>query len=136
MESKTRRRQTSPSYELAAFEKQVELAARHPNTITLAAIPQRSKASLLEPFRIDAQTRAVPDQHLGTNAVARHEEEQASAQRIHMELLADQRRQAVEPLSKVGWCGVGEDLDLATATDHPSERRSAVAEDTSSPSTR
>src|SRR5262245_38982193 len=54
----------------APFQEQLQLAHRQLQAPSLTPAPQAGKSSLFQPLAVDAQPGPVPQQHLGSPAIA------------------------------------------------------------------
>jgi len=95
------RRELHFAHQRAALQEELQLAHRQAQPGSAERAPQAGEAALLQALAVDAQTRAVPQQHLGQMPAAVDEQEQIPRQRILPEIPSHQGRQAVEALSQV-----------------------------------
>src|SRR6266508_471997 len=131
-----RRREHHAPDERAAFEKQLQLAHGQAHDARLGVAPQAREAAALEPFGVDAEPGAVPQEHLGPLAGRVHEQVAVAGERILAEALHHERAQPVEALAQVRRRSVRPHRDLPRRADHASARSTAISPSRSNPSTR
>jgi hypothetical protein len=107
-----------------AFEEERKLAGREFAHFLFVSPPQQCEASAFEPLLVDAQARAVPEEHLGTCAATVREQEEITGERVGLQLGDDQGVEAVVLLAHVHRPRVGEDADPTREADHARRRRS------------
>jgi hypothetical protein len=103
----------------AAFQKQRHLRHRQLQRVLLLPSPQLGKLTALQPLRVQAQPRPVPQQHLRPLAVPAHEQEQVTRQRVLREQAGHQTVQPIHALAHVRRHGVREDPHRPRRPDHP-----------------
>src|SRR5690606_39164700 len=131
-----RRGERTTADERAAFDEQRELTRGELHRLTVTA-PQRCEASPLESLLEDAQSRAVPHEHLAPVAAPVDEQEQVTAHRVATQPGLHQSEEAVVAFAQIRRRGIRPDANRATrAEHHRSARNAATASAMSSPSSR
>jgi len=133
-----RRHEHFSSDQLAALEKQRQLAQRERHRRAGRALPRPREATTLEPLRQQAKPRAVEVQHLRPARLLPDEQIDVAVDQPVLHLVLDQRRQAIEALAQIDRCAVREHAHDAGQADHgqPTSRSSAAAVATSGASIR